>query len=342
MASSSMTSKTLNEGKIAGGFQETAGGSLPRAYVTLLAGNRDNIMGVVCLAKGLRNVKSAYQLVVAFSPGFPDEHLQRLESLGCILRKIQPVYSTQLGCKGTNFSKLRLWDLNEYKKMIYLDPNVQVYGNIDNLFDYPDGEHVDCGVLYAVLDCFCEKTAAANLQDNINLCQKKLYFNDGMFVFEPIKKTFKYLIETLELIPPTPTPFVVQVNSNTTQRHFGHENSLQTISLSKLCIIISWLVLGLFEHVLRGVYKPISLIYNLNLPMLWNHSEHMDVVDLNEIKVVNYCAKGSLPWRYPGEEENMQREDVKLLVKKWWDVYNDESLDYKPPAQEDSLEPVRL
>ena len=39
--------------------------------------------------------------------------------------------------------------------------------------------------------------------------------------------------------------------------------------------------------------------------------------------------QGSKPWRYTGEEENMDREDIKLLVKKWWDIYNDESLDYK-------------
>lgn len=28
----------------------------------------------------------------------------------------------------------------------------------------------------------------------------------------------------------------------------------------------------------------------------------------------------------------MKREDVKILVKKWWDIYNDDSLDYKPPV----------
>ena len=39
--------------------------------------------------------------------------------------------------------------------------------------------------------------------------------------------------------------------------------------------------------------------------------------------------QGSKPWRYTGKEENMQREDVKMLVQKWWDIYNDESLDYK-------------
>lgn len=33
----------------------------------------------------------------------------------------------------------------------------------------------------------------------------------------------------------------------------------------------------------------------------------------------------------------MDREDIKMLVKKWWDVYNDESLDYKPEEAEDGF-----
>ena len=32
---------------------------------------------------------------------------------------------------------------------------------------------------------------------------------------------------------------------------------------------------------------------------------------------------------------NMDREDIKVLVKKWWDIYNDESLDFK--AEEDRV-----
>ncbi|KAJ8573674.1 hypothetical protein K7X08_010185 [Anisodus acutangulus] len=63
--------------------------------------------------------------------------------------------------------------------------------------------------------------------------------------------------------------------------------------------------------------------------MLWRHPEN---VELDKVKVVHYCAAGSKPWRYTGKEENMQREDIKLLVKKWWDIYNDESLDYKKPV----------
>ncbi|RZR86080.1 hypothetical protein BHM03_00013176 [Ensete ventricosum] len=40
---------------------------------------------------------------------------------------------------------------------------------------------------------------------------------------------------------------------------------------------------------------------------------------------------GSKPWRFTGKEANMDREDIKVLVKRWWDIYHDESLDYKGP-----------
>ncbi|KAF2312704.1 hypothetical protein GH714_039696 [Hevea brasiliensis] len=76
----------------------------------------------------------------------------------------------------------------------------------------------------------------------------------------------------------------------------------------------------------KDVYKPIPPVYNLVLAMLWRHPEN---VGFEKVKVVHYCADGAKPWRYTGKEVNMEREDIKLLVKKWWDIYEDESLDYK-------------
>lgn len=31
----------------------------------------------------------------------------------------------------------------------------------------------------------------------------------------------------------------------------------------------------------------------------------------------------------------MEREDIKMVVKKWWDIYDDESLDYKNTISDD-------
>nr|AMP59731.1 galactinol synthase 2 splice variant 2 [Cicer arietinum] len=84
----------------------------------------------------------------------------------------------------------------------------------------------------------------------------------------------------------------------------------------------------------KDKYKPIPNIYNLVLAMLWRHPEN---VELEKVKVVHYCAAGSKPWRYTGVEENMEREDIKMLVKKWWDIYEDESLDYKEPVNANRL-----
>ncbi|KAH9627076.1 hypothetical protein KSS87_023764 [Heliosperma pusillum] len=82
--------------------------------------------------------------------------------------------------------------------------------------------------------------------------------------------------------------------------------------------VINYSKLRIWEDFLNtyfsNIYKPIPLIYNLVLAMLWRHPENV----------------GSKPWRYTGDEENMKREDIKMLVKKWWEIYEDETLDYKP------------
>ncbi|XP_040868342.1 galactinol synthase 2 isoform X2 [Glycine max] len=235
-----------------------ARGGSGRAFVTFLAGNGDYVKGVVGLAKGLRKAKSMYPLVVAVLPDVPEEHREILKSQGCIVREIEPVYPPEnqtqfaMAYYVINYSKLRIWEFVEYKKTIYLDGDIQVFGNIDHLFDLPDN------YFYAVMDCFCEKTWSHTPQFQIGYCQQcpdkdflNMYFKDK--------------------------------------------------------------------------YKPIPNMYNLVLAMLWRHPEN---VELDKVQVVHYCAAGSKPWRFTGKEENMDREDIKMLVKKWWDIYEDETLDY--------------
>ncbi|KAK4850342.1 hypothetical protein QYF36_005900 [Acer negundo] len=281
--------------------------SLPRcAYVTFLAGNGDYVKGVVGLAKGLRKAKSKYPLVVAILPDVPEEHRKILIDQGCVVREIEPVYppenSTQFAMAYyvINYSKLRIWEFVEYSKMIYLDGDIQVFENIDHLFDLPDG------YFYAVMDCFCEKTWSHTPQFKIGYCQQcpdkvnwpakfgpkpALYFNAGMFVYQPCIQTYHSLLNTLKITPTTP---------------FAEQDFLNMF--------------------FRDIYRPIPPIYNLVLAMLWRHPEN---IELEKAKVVHYCAAGSKPWRYTGEEQNMQREDIKMLIQKWSDIYNDESLDYK-------------
>ncbi|XP_021853433.2 galactinol synthase 2-like [Spinacia oleracea] len=279
-----------------------------RAFVTFLAGDGDYVKGVVGLAKGLRKAKSRYPLVVAVLPDVPEEHRNILVSQGCVVREIEPVYPPEnqtqfaMAYYVINYSKLRIWEFVEFSKMIYLDGDIQLFDNIDHLFDLPDGN------LYAVMDCFCEKTWSHTPQFQIGYCQQSpnkvqwaeeqlgprpsLYFNAGMFVFEPKMSIYHDLLNNLKLTQPTP---------------FAEQDFLNMY--------------------FKDIYKPIPPIYNLVLAMLWRHPEN---IELNKAKVVHYCAAGSKPWRYTGMEANMEREDIKILVKKWWEIYDDESLDYKP------------
>ncbi|CAH2061222.1 unnamed protein product [Thlaspi arvense] len=262
------STKTTNDGK--------------GAYVTFLAGNLDYWMGVVGLAKGLRKVKSAYPLVVAILPDVPEEHRQMTQILvaqGCIIREIEPVIPPEnqsgyaMAYYVINYSKLRIWEFVEYEKMIYLDGDIQVFGNIDHLFDSPSG------YLYAF------KTP----QYKIGYCQQSpekvtwpveshgppppKYFNAGMLVFEPNLVTYEDVLEVVKVT--TPTSFAEQ---------------------------------DFLNMYFKDIYKPIPTTYNLVLAMLWRHPEH---VDLDQINVVHYCAK---PWRFTGDEEHMDREDIKMLI----------------------------
>ncbi|GMY21896.1 galactinol synthase 2-like isoform X1 [Fagus crenata] len=290
--------------------------SMPsKAYVTFLAGNGDSVKGVVGLAKGLRKVKTKYPLVVAILPDVPEEHREILGSQGCIVKEIEPVHppenQTQFAMADNviNYCKLRIWEFVEYSGMIYLDGDIQVFENIDHLFELDDA-------VYAVLDCFCEPTWSNTPQHKIGYCQHRpdkvnwpaelgpeppLYFNAGMFVFEPNLATYHDLLETVQITPPTT---------------FAEQDFLNMY--------------------FKDIFLPISPAYNVVLAMLWCHPEN---IELEKVKVVRYCADGSKPWMYKGEKENMDREDVKMLVQKWWDIYNDESLDYQNTLASVEAEP---
>ncbi|XP_034707168.1 galactinol synthase 2-like [Vitis riparia] len=251
----------------------------------------------------------------------------------CVVREIEPVNPPEnqtqfsMAYYVINYSKLRIWEFVEYSKIIYLDGDIQVFGNIDHLFDLGNGH------FHAVMDCFCERSWSNSPQYNIVLlnasnyrksrvimaavfkisakvhcsrvvslsflfliCQSSMgrrppfYFNAGMFIFEPNLSVYDHLLSTLVITPAST---------------FAEQDYLNMF--------------------FKDTYKPITLTYNLGLPMLWRHPEH---VDLERTKVVRYCAAGSKPWKYTGKEENMEREDIKMLVTKWWEIYNDESLDY--------------
>ncbi|KAG5548926.1 hypothetical protein RHGRI_014331 [Rhododendron griersonianum] len=177
----------------------------------------------------------------------------------------------------------------EYHKMIYLDGDIQVYDNIDHRFDLSDSS------FYGVGDCLCmgwDEQCPDKVPWSSELGpEPALYFNAGRLVFEPSLSTYDDLLNTLKVTSHTP---------------FAEQDFLNMF--------------------FKDIFKPIPPIYNLIVATLWRHLGH---IEIDKVKVVHYCAEGSKPWRYNGKGKNMDREDIRMLVNKWWDIYNDESLNYK-------------
>ncbi|KAK7853905.1 galactinol synthase 1 [Quercus suber] len=359
-----------------------------RAFVTFLAGNGDYLKGVVGLAKGLRKAKSAYPLVVAILPDVPEEHRRILESQDCIVREIVPLsppenYAHQFAMAYyvINYSKLRIWEFVEYDKMIYLDGDIQVFDNIDHLFDLPDGH------FYAVMDCFCENIWINSTQHNIGYCQQcpervqwpvqqpKLsvpkrafvtflagngdYLKGVVGLAKGLRKAKSAYPLVVAILPDVPEEhrrilesqdcIVREIVPLSPPENYAHQFAMAyyVINYSKLriwefveydkMIYLDGDIQDFLNMYFKDIYKPIPPIYNFVLAMLWRHPENFN---FDEIKVAHYCAAGSKPWRYTGKEENMQREDIKILIKKWWDIYEDESLDYKNVIAVSKAQPV--
>lgn len=80
------------------------------------------------------------------------EHsLKLLNSLGCIVKRIRVIenpwqnVSRNLirGVLQWQFTKLRIWEQTEFSKLVYLDSDMLVLRNIDELFGYPELSAVD-------------------------------------------------------------------------------------------------------------------------------------------------------------------------------------------------------
>ncbi|MBZ0276590.1 MAG: glycosyl transferase [Anaerolineae bacterium] len=167
-------------------------------YVTLIA-NADYVTGAVALARSLRMCQSRWPLTALVVENCAG--LDTLESLGCELRPVTPLplsddfrqrHSRQQQhqqapfTKGNkpqfhdpllNFVKLRLWEMTDCEKVIFLDADTLVIRNIDRLFVYP------------------EFSAAPNVYESLADFHR---LNSGVFVAQPDQRTFDSMLAALD------------------------------------------------------------------------------------------------------------------------------------------------
>lgn len=140
------------------------------AYVTVLHSSEAYVCGAISLAQSIRLTNSTKDLLLLADESITSNSTQALRFAGWKIVRIQRIRSP-FSKKGSynewNYSKLRVWQLIKYDKVIFIDADLLVLKNMDHLFTYP------------------QLSASTN---------NKVLFNSGLMVVEPSACLFEDLM----------------------------------------------------------------------------------------------------------------------------------------------------
>lgn len=153
---------------------------MKKAYVTILR-SIDYLPGVLVLNHSLRKVAAGVdELVVFTSPAIPDAALVLLAQLGIATQPVEEPFPTAGGqmCRRriSNYYKLCALSLTQYDKVVYLDADMLVCGNLDALFEK-------------------EKWSAVNAGGLLSWLYNWMDADSGLVVLEPGRPEFETLLK---------------------------------------------------------------------------------------------------------------------------------------------------
>ncbi|CAN8241424.1 unnamed protein product [Cochlearia groenlandica] len=141
------------------------------AYVTVLHSSESYVCGAIALAQSIRQSGSTKDMILLHDQSITNISLIGLSSAGWHLRlidRIRSPFAEKDAYNEWNYSKLRIWQVTDYDKLVFIDADFIVLKKMDHLFYYP------------------QLSAAGN---------DKVLFNSGIMVIEPSPCLFKDLME---------------------------------------------------------------------------------------------------------------------------------------------------
>jgi glycogenin glucosyltransferase len=124
--------------------------STRRAYVTLLA-TPDFLPGVAVLAESLRRVRSRHPLFVVVTDGIDARTAERAGRHAAGVIRVEAVAHPAPAATSVHwnhtYSKLRIFGLAGFEKLVFLDADMLVCANLDELFERPHFSAVNAGGL---------------------------------------------------------------------------------------------------------------------------------------------------------------------------------------------------
>ncbi|KAK1313791.1 UDP-glucuronate:xylan alpha-glucuronosyltransferase 2 [Acorus calamus] len=147
------------------------------AYATVLHSSDAYVCGAIALAQSIRATKSSRDLVLLLDKSIPGPKRQALAKAGWKLVDIERIRNPRAekySYNEYNYSKLRLWQLLGYDKVVFVDADIVVLRNLDVLFSFP-------------------QLSATGNDGSI--------FNSGIMVIEPSNRTFAALMtRTVDIV----------------------------------------------------------------------------------------------------------------------------------------------
>ncbi|KAJ3674063.1 hypothetical protein LUZ60_006055 [Juncus effusus] len=149
------------------------------AYVTVIAASSDKyVCGAIALAHSIRKTGTTRDLVLLHDK-FPSRaQLDALQTAGWALRQIENLRNPKSPpghYYEYTYSKLRIFQVTDYDKIVFIDADVIVLRNLDILFNFPSisvrGNHAEL-------------------------------FNSGIMVVEPSNCTFENMMNFINIIEP--------------------------------------------------------------------------------------------------------------------------------------------
>ena len=268
-----------------------------KAWATLLT-QPNYLMGVRTLRASLEKSGSDYPLVVIVTDGIDAESRQLLAGEGCLLRDAEPIRpGSNLQGHYANarfaevWTKLAAWRLTEFERVVFLDADMLVTQNMDELFSM----ELTAGTIAACHACRCNPNRIASYPASwtpehcfYTYCRGAEhtsepsmvddYLNGGFLVLTPDEAVYADMIATLAAV------------DDLSRYPFAEQDFLNE-----------------YYH---GRWQPLPYIYNalktlpFQHPALWN---------MAEVKNIHYII--DKPW-----ERALDPDDRYYPVNQlWWD-----------------------
>lgn len=269
------------------------------AWVTLLT-QPNYFTGVKALHYSLKHSGTQWPLIVMVTDAIDLNLREELQALGCVIHPVEPLMpdagleqhyaSAQFG---EVWSKLRAWELTGCERVVFLDADMLVLRNMDELFTLDLGDHA----LAACHACRCNpngiKSYPASWQpENCHYTWQERgeaapatldrYLNGGFLVLKPDQAVFAWLQQKVAAI-----------------------DDLRRYPFSEQ---------DLLNEVFENRWLPLPWIYNalktlpFQHPALWREAE---------VKNLHYIL--AKPWQRDLNQPESERDRYYALDKLWWE-----------------------